>query len=791
MPISDQDRDLEIRTIIGEAGDQSPIGQAAVAHVIANRVQNGSWGNSPSDVVQARGQFEPWQTRRRELMGISPRSTQYQQIGQIVDGVNSGQIPDPTGGATHFLDPNIVKARRGGTLPSWAQGPTVAIGAHNFYAPDNPNYGTTKALGYTGAPPADPDPLSSWVKALPASDAAAPAAQVPTAPAGAVTGDDPLGAWVKALPSGPASSDVPLPAARPASAGPSAVSSALPAQGEETLPQAAARWTAENQGDSWTNRAVRLGAGALRGVGDVSDTLAQGIGAVGGAGANALAAHGYISPQTNAGVQNWRSGINQGITSDQQAFDVAAGNSALSATGRLGGNVAGAAPFIEMGGAAVGGGLPGVPPVLNAIASGAGAGAAANALTSSASDQPLLDQALSGAGAGAVLGPLGYGAARLGSRLFGGAVDQGTAQLAQTARNQYGIPVTAGQISANPTVRFLDSVMQRLPLTGYGTRTIEQQTALNRAVSNTFGEDVEHITPQVMQNARQRIGAVFDDVATRTGSIHLDQQFATDLRGIVTDARQVLPDSDLRPLGNQIQNIISTFDPATGTLDARSYQALTRKGAPLDRAMQDPNPNIRYYAGHVRDALDDVMQRSAPPDAVQDLIEARSQWKAMKTVEPLAKKAPTGDISPALIMGAVNKSYTGPGTGGDLGNLGRIGQRFLKEPPSSGTAERNMIMQHLPQLALGATGLGGLAAAEHFDPDSWQRNALLAAGAIGVGRVAGSALRSSPLANAMIRSGLRAGQQPLVGQNAVTTLALPAAGALVRRNNGALTAQSP
>lgn len=141
MPLSDADRDLMIRTVIGEAGDQSPTGQAAVAHVILNRVANGQWGDSPSRVVLSPGQFEPWQTRSRELIGINAKSPQYQKVGQIVDSVAAGGTPDATNGATHFLDPNIVKARRGGSLPDWAQGQSVSIGDHRFYAPGNPNYG--------------------------------------------------------------------------------------------------------------------------------------------------------------------------------------------------------------------------------------------------------------------------------------------------------------------------------------------------------------------------------------------------------------------------------------------------------------------------------------------------------------------------------------------------------------------------------------------------------------------------------------------------------------------------
>jgi hypothetical protein len=163
--ISPQDRDLMIRTVIGEAGNQPPDGQAAVAHVILNRVNDGGYGGStPSDVVLAPNQFEPWQTRASELSNISPTSGAYQSAANIVDGVISGNIKDPTDGATHFLNADVVRQRRGGSLPSWASGGGQKIGDHTFYGGQqagqdaiNSSLGIksdpiSTALGYTDQP---------------------------------------------------------------------------------------------------------------------------------------------------------------------------------------------------------------------------------------------------------------------------------------------------------------------------------------------------------------------------------------------------------------------------------------------------------------------------------------------------------------------------------------------------------------------------------------------------------------------------------------------------------------
>ena len=82
------------------------------------------------------GQFEPWTTRQREIEELSPADPRYQNAAIIADAVLSGETPDPTAGATYFLNPTIVRERRGGELPPWARGEGLNIGSHTFYFPE-------------------------------------------------------------------------------------------------------------------------------------------------------------------------------------------------------------------------------------------------------------------------------------------------------------------------------------------------------------------------------------------------------------------------------------------------------------------------------------------------------------------------------------------------------------------------------------------------------------------------------------------------------------------------------
>lgn len=188
--------------------------------------------------------------------------------------------------------------------------------------------------------------------------------------------------------------------------------------------------------------------------------------------------------------------------------------------------------------------------------------------------------------------------------------------------------------------------------------------------------------------------------------------------------------------------------------------------------MSAGSPNVRFYASSIRNALDDALERSAPPELVDELRLARSQYRSMKTIEDLAAKSPTGDISPAALMQAVQHN-SGPRAaykgGGDLGELARIGQHFLKEPPSSGTAERIAAKDTLTKLTQAGQMAGGAAGAamglNHFAPQLANLAPGVAGPAIasaaagfGAGRLVSSVLRSEGLSNRLIDYALGTGQ---------------------------------
>lgn len=134
----DQIRDLVIRTIIGEAGNEGPDGMAAVAHVMKNRADSGAWGDRTNGgltrVITAPKQFSIWNPGYKwapSLRAIPTTDPRYQRAGAIADAVFSEQHADNTGGANHYYAPAGMP---GGAPPDWAVGKNgQRIGTQYFY----------------------------------------------------------------------------------------------------------------------------------------------------------------------------------------------------------------------------------------------------------------------------------------------------------------------------------------------------------------------------------------------------------------------------------------------------------------------------------------------------------------------------------------------------------------------------------------------------------------------------------------------------------------------------------
>lgn len=394
--MSPTDRDLMIRTVIGEAGDDPSA--PAVAAVIANRMRQN--GQTASQTVLAPGQFEPWAARPAELMGYSPSSPAYQKAAAVVDGITSGATPDPTNGATKFYAPAAQKAL-GRKPPTWDDGTGVMIGAQKFF----------------GGQPVDPfkeyQTSSSPATSAPVSrPAASPFSEYPTgaqpAPAASAAPSDPFKEYPTAgATTQPAPTQItpPLPGAKPGAGGLvwDERGGHDPGTGELVL-------TGQPGAYPWLN------AGNPAGVSNPS-TLAASTGFLGGVP--------LIGPALESGVQKASAAIHSLQNGQPYADNLAAlqqrtaltqaANPGTTTAGAIGGGVVGAAPLMAAAPAAFGVGVanPFTASALSAASSGALGGA--DAYVRSGGDPYAARQ-------GALFGAVGGGAAPLAGNLIGAGV---------------------------------------------------------------------------------------------------------------------------------------------------------------------------------------------------------------------------------------------------------------------------------------------------------------------------------------------------------------------------------
>jgi hypothetical protein len=342
-----------------------------------------------------------------------------------------------------------------------------------------------------------------------------------------------------------------------------------------------------------------------------------------------------------------------------------------------------------------------------------------------------LPSALAGAAGGATVSaqtgePIGEGAAT--GAVLGGAFpavkDLGNALLASKnpavvrAVTEHGIPLRYGQVSDNRIIRYLDDITapqssnaaQRTAVTTDAARAMGVTPELAAANGLPAGE----ITPQTMAFAKKLNGGTMNGVEQRT-TIPQTPDIMNRLRDIAVDASKT-PSAfdDIKP---HLKDILDSFTKNGGQLPGKIYGDLVANGTPLDVALSSDNAVVRRYAGRIKEVLQDAMQAAASPEDAAAYAQARLQYKNMMTLAPLVNKGIPGQISPLLLQGAANRSFTNNAFSGSgqLGSLGDVGQQFLKAPPQSGTEPRQLVRDTLwgdvkGLLKMGGSMTGGRAA---------------------------------------------------------------------------------
>jgi spore germination cell wall hydrolase CwlJ-like protein len=114
-----------------EARSESFEGKVAVAEVMRNRLKNGWWGKTITEVILAPYQFSGWNTNDRnriKAMLLDDSDPQYQECVKAWQTAKGNT--NFTKGALFYFNPKLAKT------PVWAtpQRFLVTIGNHKFYS---------------------------------------------------------------------------------------------------------------------------------------------------------------------------------------------------------------------------------------------------------------------------------------------------------------------------------------------------------------------------------------------------------------------------------------------------------------------------------------------------------------------------------------------------------------------------------------------------------------------------------------------------------------------------------
>lgn len=246
---------------------------------------------------------------------------------------------------------------------------------------------------------------------------------------------------------------------------------------------------------------------------------------------------------------------------------------------------------------------------------------------------------------------------------FGTAGEAPSAGLTAAQRNvlergrELGMRVTPGQALGNKNVQRVEAKLESQPMTAGTFDAIKDNNlrVVTREYAREIGEDTDEITRGVLGRAEDRIGGVFNRVLDEA-DIQYTNNLQTRLAELEARAGNELVPEEMTVINKQLSSIL---DKATrtdnGAISGRAYQNIRTS---LNRIAQGNRPNLAYYAGQLRNTLDDALQNSVSGSEAAALREARRQWRFLSigTERQGAINIGTGRVSPGAMTSAVQSA---------------------------------------------------------------------------------------------------------------------------------------
>jgi hypothetical protein len=306
----------------------------------------------------------------------------------------------------------------------------------------------------------------------------------------------------------------------------------------------------------------------------------------------------------------------------------------------------------------------------------------------------------------------------LGARAIAPVVSGPGMRRAADVMEREGVPITAGQATGSTKLKYAESTLADIPLSGHSGADMKAATdrGINEATARRMGSHVDEeglLSPQVIGQTQQRLGDQFRDLSARN-VMEFDGQLVHDLRR----SRTMYPPGGLAPeaqnaLNGYTQRIGQLIQPAgngRAIIPGAEYQNLRSE---LSEAAQSASNNREANVLRtLRNALDDAMDRSIARNNPADVgawREAREHWGAMRVIQRAsnssAENASIGNISPKQLNNGASQGTAAAQYArgeGPWSEFIKAANATTTPLPNSGTAQR--------LAAIGAAGaIGGLA----------------------------------------------------------------------------------
>ena len=294
-----------------------------------------------------------------------------------------------------------------------------------------------------------------------------------------------------------------------------------------------------------------------------------------------------------------------------------------------------------------------------------------------------------GLAGGAVGGGIGLGISRALNPVR--AAPTAAQEAAQQAAERLGVKLSTGEQTGSRAVRWAESALGDLPFASgmEQGRQLANTKAMSTAFAKALGQNADEITPQVLAQARNDTGQMFQQLFQGRG-VPLDAKFQGEVRGIVgSKVMKELRDEGVDEILDQFRNL-----PA-GKITLKGDWFRQNKTA-LDQAIRTAynsgqNGKANALEG-LEKALDGALRRSLTGQEKQAFDAANKQWATLRIAET-GQVVKDGRVMPAALDSALKNRYGSAYREGKLtGEVPDIAAlaSTLRPPPNSGTAARGV-----------------------------------------------------------------------------------------------------